>query len=172
VHQVVAWDSSTPVAGWAASDVVDHLVSWLPGLLSSGGVALPAAATSSADPVVSWTRHTDAVQSLLDDPERASATFAHPQVGTMAAGEAVDRLYTADVFMHTWDLGRTGGREVTLEPEFCALLLAGMQEMEEVLRDSGQYGPRVAVPADADVQTQLIGFIGRDPWWEPPTGTS
>jgi hypothetical protein len=32
-----------------------------------------------------------------------------------------------------------------------------------MLRASGQYGPRVEVPADADVQTRLIAFIGRDP---------
>jgi hypothetical protein len=34
-----------------------------------------------------------------------------------------------------------------------------------VMRSSGQYGPRVAVPADADIQTRLLGFIGRDPGW-------
>jgi hypothetical protein len=35
------------------------------------------------------------------------------------------------------------------------------------MRSSGQYGPRVRVPADADPQTRLIGFIGRDPNWTP-----
>ena len=34
---------------------------------------------------------------------------------------------------------------------------------DELLRSSGQYGPKVEVPADADVQTRLIAFIGRDP---------
>jgi hypothetical protein len=34
-----------------------------------------------------------------------------------------------------------------------------------MLRASGQYGPRVAVPDDADPQTKLLGFIGRDPSW-------
>ena len=45
----------------------------------------------------------------------------------------------------------------------CADLLAGMEPIEELLRSSGQYGPRVPVPDDADVQTRLLGFIGRDP---------
>jgi len=31
----------------------------------------------------------------------------------------------------------------------------------------GQYGPPVPVPADADAQTRLLGFIGRDPDWRP-----
>jgi hypothetical protein len=42
-----------------------------------------------------------------------------------------------------------------------------MEPIEQVLRDSGQYGPRVPVPPDADVQTRLLGFIGRDPSWSP-----
>jgi hypothetical protein len=38
-----------------------------------------------------------------------------------------------------------------------------MAPIEDLLRSSGQYGPAVAVPDDADVQTRLLGFIGRDP---------
>ncbi len=33
----------------------------------------------------------------------------------------------------------------------------------DVLEQSGQYGPRVEVPADADEQTRLIAFTGRQP---------
>lgn len=42
-------------------------------------------------------------------------------------------------------------------------MLEGMEPMEDLPRGSGQYGPRVEVPEDADPQTQLIAFIGRDP---------
>jgi hypothetical protein len=73
---------------------------------------------------------------------------------------------------HTWDLARASGQDVTLEPEFCAHLLAGMAPIEDLLRASGQYGPAVAVPADADAQTRLIGFIGRDPSWRPDAPTA
>jgi hypothetical protein len=44
-------------------------------------------------------------------------------------------------------------------------MLAGMEPIEDLMRASGQYGPRVAVPNDADPQTRLLGFIGRDPYW-------
>jgi len=47
-------------------------------------------------------------------------------------------------------------------------MLAGMQPIDEVLRASGQYGPKVPVPADAPVQDRLLGFIGRDPGWRAP----
>lgn len=41
--------------------------------------------------------------------------------------------------------------------------LRGMLPMNELLRSSGQYGARLPVPENADVQTKLLGFIGRHP---------
>jgi hypothetical protein len=42
-------------------------------------------------------------------------------------------------------------------------MFEGMEPMDEMIRGSGQFGPRVAVPADADEQTRLIAFTGRTP---------
>jgi len=80
---------------------------------------------------------------------------------------AIDQFYTSDVFMHTWDLARASGQDDRLDPEFSAQLLAGMEPLDEMLRASGQYGPRVEVPADAPVQDRLMAFVGRDPAWRP-----
>ncbi len=63
--------------------------------------------------------------------------------------------------MHTWDLARATGQDETLDPDKCAELLAGMVPYEEAMRSSGQYGPRVEVSDDADVQTRMLAFIGR-----------
>ena len=54
--------------------------------------------------------------------------------------EALRRLRGVDRIVHAGDIGSA-----------------------EVLRASGQYGPKVPVPDDADVQTRLLGFIGRNP---------
>ncbi len=42
-------------------------------------------------------------------------------------------------------------------------MLAGMQPIDDMLRQSGHYGPKVDVPDDADDQTKLLAFTGRDP---------
>jgi uncharacterized protein (TIGR03086 family) len=163
------WDAPAPVAGWAARDVVRHLVDWLPAFLADGaGLALPRGASVDDDPVDAWRVHAEGVQALLDDPETANAVFAHPKVGEWPLGVAIDRFYTTDVFFHTWDLARATGQDDRLDPDACAELLAGMEPIEELLRSSGQYGPRVLVPDDAGAQARLIGFIGRDPAWRPP----
>jgi len=46
-----------------------------------------------------------------------------------------------------------------------ASLLTGMRDSDEMLRASGQCGPKVAVPEDADAQTKLTAFVGSDPDW-------
>lgn len=170
VEGVTDWDAPAPVDGWVARDVVRHLVTWLPGFLHSRGLpALPGGPAVEADPVGAWRAHAAGVQTLLDGPD-ADREIDDPHLGQQRLGELVDRIYTGDVFLHTWDLARATGQDDTLNPETCAAMLAGMEPIEELMRSSGQYGARVDVPADADVQARLLGFIGRDPsWTAPPT---
>jgi uncharacterized protein (TIGR03086 family) len=166
-----AWDDPSPVSGWRARDVVGHLVEWLPAFLDAGaGVRLPAGPSVEDDPVGAWQVHCAGVQALLDDPATHARLLSNPHVGQLPVDEAVSRFYTGDVFLHTWDLGRATGQDPALDPERCAATLAGMEPLDELLRTSGEYGPRVPVPADADAETRLIAFIGRDPRWTAPSG--
>jgi uncharacterized protein (TIGR03086 family) len=159
-----AWDLPAPVEGWVARDVVGHLVEWLPAFLEGGaGITLPAGPSADDDPVGAWRNQTDAVQALLDDPVCAGREHDLPHIGRMTLGQAIDMIYTGDVFLHRWDLARATGQDETLDPEKCAAMLEGMVPMDDVLRQSGQYGPRVEVADDADVQTRLLAFIGRTP---------
>lgn len=159
-----AWDNPAPCEGWVARDVVRHLVEWLPAFLAAGaGVELPRGPSVEDDPVAAWTVHSDGVQALLDDPETSARVLTNQHVGEVPLDQAVDRFYTADVFMHTWDLARATGQDERLDPGRCARLLEGMLPLDDMLRTSGQYGPRVEVPASADVQTRLLAFIGRSP---------
>jgi hypothetical protein len=101
----------------------------------------------------------------LLDGAGSTSSFTHPYAGTHRLAEAIDRFYTADVFMHTWDLAVSAGRDPGLDPQFAKDLVDGMLAMEDVLRSSGQFGPAVAVADDADPVTRMAGFIGRDPNW-------
>jgi uncharacterized protein (TIGR03086 family) len=161
-----SWQAPAPVAGWTALDVVAHLVEWFPGFLSGGGVTLPAGPPVADEPAAAWQHQSGAVQSLLD--ERGEEAFTHPYAGTHRLADAIDRFYTADVFMHSWDLARATGQDVALDEELAATLLEGMRPIEDVMRSSGQYGEPVPVADDAPVVDRLMGFIGRDPAWSPP----
>jgi uncharacterized protein (TIGR03086 family) len=163
------WDAPAAVAGWTARDVVRHLTTWFPGFLASGSdVVLLAGPSVDDDPAEAWRVHASEVQAVLDDPQIAGREFSNPHTGALPLAEAVDRFYTADVFLHSWDLATATGQELRLDPAYAEQMLRGMEPMEEILRSSGQYGERVPVPEGSDVQTRLVAFIGRDPFWSAP----
>ncbi|GAB3182400.1 maleylpyruvate isomerase family mycothiol-dependent enzyme [Nesterenkonia halophila] len=165
VAGVEDWDAPAPVPGWRARDVVGHLCRGFPEFMRPDGVELSPGPDAAVDPVGAWEHLRTQVQVLLDGPE-AHRSFTHPELSPMPLNLAIDRYYTPDVFMHTWDLGRAAGQDVTLDEDFSAQLLAVLERKNEQLRASGHFGPRVPVPADAPVQERLAGFIGRDPFWK------
>jgi uncharacterized protein (TIGR03086 family) len=158
-----AWDDPAPCEGWMARDVVGHMVEWMPAFLASAPIEVRAGPSVGDDPLGAWVALSDSLQSALDDPEVAARTFTHERAGTHTIEAAIGMFFLGDILVHTWDLARAGGFEVNLDPDEVHALLGGMEGMEEVLRESGHYGPRVEVPADADEQTRLIAFTGRHP---------
>jgi uncharacterized protein (TIGR03086 family) len=112
--------------------------------------------------VGAWRALRDAIDAALADPTVADEV-RDIMPGAMRFAAAVDQLGTSDIVMHQWDLARATGGDERLDPDEVHALLVGMEPMDEVLRASGHYGPRVEVPDDADEQTRLIAFIGRQP---------
>jgi uncharacterized protein (TIGR03086 family) len=158
------WIRPSPCQGWLASDIVRHLVEWVPAFFADAGAsALPAAPHSEADPAEAWRALDTAIQAVLDDPDQAASKVDHPRVGRRRFDEAIAQFVLPDVFIHTWDLARATGQDETLDPAIVHELLVGMEPLDEMLRASGQYGPRVKVPAGADEKTRLIAFTGRRP---------
>ncbi len=68
-----------------------------------------------------------------------------------------------DALIHTWDLARATGFDEMLDAVEVTRMFDGIQEVDEMLRHSGQYGPKIEVNAEADMQTRLIAFLGRQP---------
>jgi uncharacterized protein (TIGR03086 family) len=159
-----SWDEPAPPQGWVARDVVRHLVEWFPAFLQgAAGITLAPGPSVDDDPAGAWRAQTEAVQALLDDPTTADRVHDLPHIGRMPLAQAIDMIYTGDVFLHRWDLARATGQDEALDPDTCAAMLEAMLPMDQALRQSGHYGPRVDVPDDADVQTKLLAFIGRTP---------
>jgi uncharacterized protein (TIGR03086 family) len=158
-----AWERAAPCEGWVARDVVRHLVEWVPGFFDSyAGIELGAMPSVDTDPAGAWAALDLSLRALLDDPAVAAQEFDSPP-GPTTVENAVDTFCTGDILVHTWDLARATGLDETLDADEVHRMFVSMEPMDEVLRSSGQFGSRVVVPDDADEQTKLIAFTGRQP---------
>jgi len=163
-----AWSYPSPCEGWTARDVVRHLVEWLPGpgfLLGTFGVETGPIPSVDDDPAGAWAVVQHAIQQALDDPNVAERVEDCGPPGRMSLAAAVDMTCTPDVLIHTWDLARAAGIDVTLDAVEVARGAAMVDSMpagvDEAMRQSGHFGPRVDVPSTADDQTRLLAFYGR-----------
>jgi uncharacterized protein (TIGR03086 family) len=157
-----AWENPAPCEGWVARDIIEHLVEWMPGFLRSGSdVNLATGPSVADDPAGAWKALDAGVQAVLDDPQLSTHEFNHPRAGHHSVEDAIATFFLGDVLIHTWDLARATGGDETLDPDEVHRMFAGIEPYDEMLRASGQYGPRVAVPDDTDEQTKLIAFMGR-----------
>jgi uncharacterized protein (TIGR03086 family) len=160
---VGAWDRPAPCEGWVARDVVRHLVDWLPAFFfGTWEIEAEAGPSVDEDPAGAWTALDVAIQAALDDPAIAGCERDN-HMGRWTFEQTIDTICTPDVLIHTWDLARAVGLDETLDAAEVHRFVEGMEPMDEILRQSGQYGPRVPVPDDADEQTRLIAFVGRTP---------
>ena len=158
-----AWDNPSPCEGWVARDVVAHLVDWLPAyFFPRWGIVPVAGPAVSDDPAGAWAVVDAAIQAALDDPEVAGSE-RDTHAGMASFEQTIDMICTPDVLVHTWDVARATGLDETLDPVEARRMLAGVEPYDEAMRGSGHYGPRVEVPPDADDQTRLLAFMGRNP---------
>jgi len=158
-----AWDAPAPCEGWVARDVVRHLVEWLPAVfLGTWGIEAPRLPSVDEDPVGAWVGLDRTIQAALDDPAVARSE-RDTRMGRSSFEDTIDMICTGDVLVHTWDLARATGLDESLDPDEVHRMLVGAEPLDEALRSSGHYGPRVEVPDGADEQTQLLAFLGRRP---------
>lgn len=157
-----AWERPAPCAGWSGRHIVMHLCEWVPAVFAASGLEF-AATDPGADPLGAWSALDATLRAALADPAVADRRFDAGPAGEMRVEDAIGMIVLGDVLIHTWDLARTAGLDERLDADEVAAMFAGMEPLDEMLRASGHFGPRVAVPDDADPQTKLLAFTGRTP---------
>jgi uncharacterized protein (TIGR03086 family) len=157
------WDAPAPCEGWVARDIVAHLVEWLSAyFFGTWGIEPPPAPSVEEDPAGAWFALDRTIQAALDDPAVAGRE-AVTRFGPAPFESQIDMICTGDILIHTWDLARAAGLDERLDDDEVRAFLAAAEPMDEALRQSGHYGPKVPVPDDADEQTRLLAFLGRQP---------
>jgi uncharacterized protein (TIGR03086 family) len=165
-----AWTNPSPCQGWAARDVVRHLVEWIPGpgfLLGTYGIEIDDLPSVDTDPLGAWVAVRDAVQAGLDDPATAQRVEDCGPLGRLTFEAAVDITCATDVFVHTWDLAQAAGIDAALDDDELRRQLDTIAsippQVDDAMRSSGHYGPRLDTADDADPITVVMAFYGRRP---------
>ncbi len=157
------WDAQTPCTEWRARDLVGHIISWATPALEDVGVTVGLGADKNSDPAGAWREFTAVAQAAVDDPATADAPVTRGPIPGQSLARNVAGFLIPDIFMHTWDLARSQGRDVELDPDFAEKNLAGFIALGDKLRVGGSFGAPVEAPADATSTVRLMAYIGRDP---------
>jgi uncharacterized protein (TIGR03086 family) len=170
------WDNPSPCARWSARDIVQHIIDMHGVTLRPLDRSLSPAPSVNADPLAAFKAARADIEVILADPKLAGTEGDTPS-GRLTTEQHIDRVPSADMVLHGWDLARATGQDDTMDPEEVQQTWAGLSSMPaeflEQLRTPGAFGPgvevfgpEVTVPADAPLQDRLLGAIGRDPHWQ------
>lgn len=168
------WGLPTPCADWDVRTLVNHVVAenlWV----------APMLAGRTIDEV--GDRFEGDV--LGDDPigayEQAarSARSAAEELGAMGRPVAVSygpvpgREYLGhrlmDLLVHGWDLAAATGQDRTMDPEALAVLWPILEPQVPMLAATPFFGPPIAMADERPLAERVLGALGRDPGWSPPS---
>jgi uncharacterized protein (TIGR03086 family) len=161
------WASPSPCEGWSARDVAGHLIveiHWGADLIVGNErlvtSSLESELKSDEPPIGAW----KSARSRLEDvctPERLQRSVHWP-FGDKSVDGGLG-LFSLEVLVHTWDIGRAGGLDVTLDRDLVHDHFARLERIGHLLRGPGMYGPQLPAPPEASEQNRLMAFLGRDP---------
>ncbi|MEY8566277.1 TIGR03086 family metal-binding protein [Corynebacteriaceae bacterium 7-707] len=157
------WDARTPCEEWAARDIIGHLISWFGPALEDVGVTVDLTEDKNSDPAAAWEQFAAIVQATLEDETKAEALVTRGPIPGQSLETNAKGFFIPDVFMHTWDLARSQGRDVELDEDFAERNLGGLRSLGEQLQARGGFGPPREAPADASSTIRLMAYVGRDP---------
>ena len=162
-------DAQTPCEEWTVRKLIDHLL-WGQAMFASG----PAGATIAPPdgPPPDLVGDDPAAQYEQARKETVAAYAAPGVLEGMIPGFAggapafvVLGIAFCDQLIHGWDLARATAQDTTRPADLAAMgrqLLDG--RISDESRGPGQnFGPAVAVPADASDQDALLAYCGRTP---------
>jgi len=163
------WHWRSPCSEWDARGVLEHVIGFHDVLLLRPLDAKPN--RPKDDPVGRWAATFGALDRVLRRPGLGDGGVDVPPVGKRPPSRInLARLLSPlslDVLIHTWDLARSAGQDITLDPELCRTFLEDLPSDESVLSGSGMYRSPRRVPEGSGAQATLLARLGRDPGWSP-----
>jgi uncharacterized protein (TIGR03086 family) len=164
-------DNPSPCTEWTVRDVLNHITGGAEmfGLAVRDGAvsdeklgALMTGDNLGADYKASFHKAMEDAEASFELPGAMDKMVKLP-FGEMPAGMALN-IAIFDVLTHAWDMAKATGQSTDFDPKVSAAAYAIAQNMlSDDMRNSGIFGPQVAVAEDAPVVDRLVGLAGRTP---------
>lgn len=148
------WETSSTCEGWNVRELVDHAVG-TQAQFTCGVVGAEVAEGAA------WPDVYSAINTALETEGVLDGMTNHPAMGEVPKGMLFG-IATTDLLIHAWDVARSVGADETLPAAAVSACYSGLQKMpEEMMRSGGRFGQAQAAADDADEQTQMLAFSGR-----------
>ena len=152
----------SPCEGWAAQDVVDHVMGGPPYYAKAWGGQAPEV-PADADRATRYATEYRALADVCRRPGVLEQMVPSPFGGGEIPAAVMFGILTSDTLIHTWDLARAIGVDVQLDQDLLQRTWDGLIPMEEMVRRPEVFGPPVEVDADAPLQDRAMAWFGRHP---------
>ncbi|HEX9622954.1 MAG TPA: TIGR03086 family metal-binding protein [Streptosporangiaceae bacterium] len=167
----------TPCAGWTLHDLLTHLATQHYGFAAAStgdgdlaqwhprplGDDLVAAYRASADHVLA----AFAADGVLD---RQFPLPEIPRAPAFPARQAIS-FHFIDYVVHSWDVAKTLGVDVTFDPHLLDAALAVAEAVpggKARLAPGAAFAPKIDWPGGTRLD-QIVAILGRSPDWQPPS---
>lgn len=155
------WSAPSPCPGWSAWEVAAHVVRNHRRALAGLDGSAYAAPTADDDVQAAWRTASDGVRQALLDPVLAAFRLG-PEFDFYPFDTFIRRMACTDTLIHTWDFARATAQDDRLDAEGVAVATSMLTPEDGQIRIPHAFGAKVSSAADADPQTRLLNFLGRD----------
>lgn len=152
------WSKATCCDGWDVAALVEHAIGAQRMVPKALGATGDIDATGD-DLVQVWNKVRAEADAALSQPGAFDQTVKLP-FGEMRAADGFGFPF-GDLLVHSWDLARAIGANDRLLPEACTMVLAQLEPIDALIRSPGVFGPKLDPAPGADIQDQLLAFVGR-----------
>jgi uncharacterized protein (TIGR03086 family) len=164
-------EAPTPCAEWNVKQLMQHVISgtiFIEDMFDGKTVDEVGDKYSGdlvgSDPSGAYNSAADAAKKAIDKPGAMEQT-CHLRRGDMTGAAYVTSMFT-DVLVHAWDVAKATGQDTKLDPELIAASYAIMLPRQDSLPVEA-FGTDQEITDSADLQTKLLGLLGRSVDWAP-----
>jgi len=152
--QAEQWQTQSTCDEWNVQQLCEHTIQ-TQATFAAGMVGAQVA------PDAAWPEVHAAIVDRLQDPSCLDGTTEMPGMGEVPKAMMFG-IASTDMLLHSWDLARSIGADEELPTEAVQACYMGLQKMPEPMRMAdGRFKASVECAEDADMQTQMLSFAGR-----------